>query len=228
MSKRKIYVYLSIVVLIAIGIGFLVNPDWHEMFNQLIQLESIEQMKEKVNALGVWGPIVMIVLMVVHSVTFIPSEVIMIANFVLFGPFLGLIYTWIGSMLGAYLSFYLARIFGRVIVEKFVSDRLLHRFDQFVNRHGARGLLGLRLIPLISFNALNYAAGFTNLSLWTFTWTTGLGILPIGILFAFLYQSAVGQKYVFIGLSVAGIAIVIIMIIKAKWSKKYGLGEDGE
>lgn len=138
MSKQKIYVYLSIVVLIAIGIGFLVNPDWREMFNQLIQLESIEQMKEKVNALGVWGPIVMILLMVVHSLTFIPSEVIMIANFVLFGPFLGLVYTWIGSMLGAYLSFYLARVFGRIIVEKFVSDRLLRRFDQFVNRHGGK------------------------------------------------------------------------------------------
>jgi uncharacterized membrane protein YdjX (TVP38/TMEM64 family) len=226
MSKRKISIYLWTGVLIVIGIAFLVNPDWREMFFQLVQLENLKQMQERVSALGVWGPVVMIVLMVVHSVTFIPAEVIMIANFVLFGPFLGLFYTWIGSMLGAYLSFYLARVFGRTIVKKFVSDRLLRRFDQFVNQHGATGLLSLRLIPVISFNALNYAAGFTNLSLWTFTWTTGLGILPMGILFAFLYQSAIGQKYMFVGLTVAGIAMLAIMIVKAKWSKKYELEKD--
>jgi uncharacterized membrane protein YdjX (TVP38/TMEM64 family) len=226
MSKRKISIYLWTGVLIVIGIAFLVDPEWRKMFFRLVQTENLEQIQDRVSALGVWGPVVMIVLMVVHSVTFIPAEVIMLANFVLFGPILGLVYTWIGSMLGAYLSFYLARVFGRTIVEKFVSDHLLRRFDQFVNQHGATGLLALRLIPVISFNALNYAAGFTNLSLWTFTWTTGLGILPMGILIAFLYQSAIGQKYVFVGLTVVGIAMLAIMIVKAKWSKKYELEKD--
>jgi uncharacterized membrane protein YdjX (TVP38/TMEM64 family) len=32
---------------------------------------------------------------------------------------------------------------------------------------------------VISFNLINYAAGLTAISWWTFTWATGLGILPL-------------------------------------------------
>ena len=70
--------------LIVVGMAFLVFPDWRKMFFQLFQLENLEQMQEWVNTVGACDPIVLIALMVVHSVTFIPSEIIMIANFVLF------------------------------------------------------------------------------------------------------------------------------------------------
>jgi uncharacterized membrane protein YdjX (TVP38/TMEM64 family) len=32
---------------------------------------------------------------------------------------------------------------------------------------------------VISFNLINYAAGLTAISWWTFTWATGVGILPL-------------------------------------------------
>ena len=39
-----------------------------------------------------------------------------------------------------------------------------------------------RCLPVISFNVINYAAGLTNISWLTFTWATGVGILPLTIL----------------------------------------------
>jgi uncharacterized membrane protein YdjX (TVP38/TMEM64 family) len=37
-------------------------------------------------------------------------------------------------------------------------------------------------VPVISFNLINYAAGLTAISWWTFIWATGLGILPLTFL----------------------------------------------
>lgn len=34
----------------------------------------------------------------------------------------------------------------------------------------------------IAFNLVNYAAGLTKISWWTFIWTTAIGILPMTIL----------------------------------------------
>jgi uncharacterized membrane protein YdjX (TVP38/TMEM64 family) len=34
-------------------------------------------------------------------------------------------------------------------------------------------------VPVIAFNLVNYAAGLTKISCWTFIWTTALGILPM-------------------------------------------------
>ena len=38
-----------------------------------------------------------------------------------------------------------------------------------------------RLVPVISFNLINYAAGILHVSWWRFLWTTSLGILPITV-----------------------------------------------
>jgi uncharacterized membrane protein YdjX (TVP38/TMEM64 family) len=147
--------------------------------------------------------------------------VITLADLAIFGPFSGLVYSWVGSMLGAYFAFYLARFFGRPVVDRFVSERMLKRFDGFVEKHGLRGLVILRLIPFISFNALNYVCGFTTITFWQFTWTTGIGILPLNILFALLYQSVVGLKYAFIGLTVAGVLLLVILFLKTRLAKKH-------
>ena len=37
----------------------------------------------------------------------------------------------------------------------------------------------IRLMPMISFNLVNYAAGLLGVPWWRFLWTTALGILPI-------------------------------------------------
>jgi uncharacterized membrane protein YdjX (TVP38/TMEM64 family) len=55
-----------------------------------------------------------------------------------------------------------------------------------VQHRGAAVLLISRLIPVIAFNLINYAAGLAGISWWTFLWTTGLGILPLTALFTIM------------------------------------------
>ena len=97
----------------------------------------------------------------------------------LFGPVWGVVITWTGAMLGAALAFALARWFGRPFVDALLNERQRLGLDRWMHRQGVGVLLLSRLMPLISFNVINYAAGLTPISWWTFLWTTGLGILPI-------------------------------------------------
>jgi uncharacterized membrane protein YdjX (TVP38/TMEM64 family) len=54
--------------------------------------------------------------------------------------------------------------------------------DEWAARRGGAVVLIARFIPVIAFNLVNYAAGLTRLSWWTFAWTTGVGILPVTVL----------------------------------------------
>ena len=100
-----------------------VFPSSREFVLDLYTQQGQENLKHFIYSLGFWGPIVSIFLMVLHSIIFIPSEVVLFANIYLFGFYIGLFYTWVGSMLGAYLSFYLARFYGRPFIERFHSSR---------------------------------------------------------------------------------------------------------
>lgn len=87
-------------------------------------------------------------------------------------------------MLGAFLAFGLARRLGRPFVRAVVPAPRWQAVDSWSRRHGGGTLLISRLVPLIAFNLINYAAGLTAIGWVTFAWATGLGILPLTVLMA--------------------------------------------
>jgi uncharacterized membrane protein YdjX (TVP38/TMEM64 family) len=133
----------------------------------------------EIKSWGNWAVAASIGLMVAHSLVPFPAEFITFANGMLFGPVWGVVITWTGAMLGAALAFALARWLGRPFVDALMNERHRAAMDRWLRRQGIGVLLLSRLMPLISFNVINYAAGLTPISWWTFLWTTGVGILPI-------------------------------------------------
>ena len=143
---------------------------------------SVEEVERTVRSWGMWGVAGAIALMVLHSFVPFPAEIVAMANGMLYGPLWGTVITWTGAMLGAYLAFGLARWLGRPFVLQMVARRHHEKLDDWVTRQGGGMLLLSRFVPVISFNLINYAAGLTAISWWTFTWATGLGILPLTFL----------------------------------------------
>jgi uncharacterized membrane protein YdjX (TVP38/TMEM64 family) len=143
---------------------------------------SVEAVEQEILSWGMWGIAASILLMVLHSFVPFPAEFVAMANGMLYGPVWGTLITWTGAMLGAYLAFGLARWLGRPFVRTMVAERHHRAIDRWAERQGGGILLFSRFVPVISFNLINYAAGLTAISWWTFTWATGLGILPLTIL----------------------------------------------
>jgi uncharacterized membrane protein YdjX (TVP38/TMEM64 family) len=146
----------------------------------------LDRLDDLIRDLGPWGPAASIGLMVLHSFVPFPAELLSMANGAVFGVYRGAALTWTGAMLGAFLAFELARAFGRPFVRRILSPKHEYQLETWVERLGPDALLLGRFIPLISFNLMNYAAGLTPVSRWTFAWTTALGILPLTVLTAVL------------------------------------------
>lgn len=159
--------------ILTVGIAAAVNSD--------VDI-SAQGFEEAIRALGMWGVLASIGLMVLHSFIPFPAELVAIANGMVYGPVVGTLITWTGAMLGASVAFCLARTLGRPFVERMVSRHNWQRLDQWAAQDGWRIVLVSRLIPVIAFNLVNYAAGLTRLTWWQFLWTTGVGILPLTLL----------------------------------------------
>lgn len=143
---------------------------------------TMEGMVTQIRTRGSWAALGSIMLMVAHSFLPFPSELITLANGMVFGPLRGSVITWVGAMLGALGTFAMVRWLGRPFVHRMLSENQLRHLTDWSARQGGMALLLGRLIPVISFNLLNDAAALTHISWWTFIWATGLGILPLTIL----------------------------------------------
>jgi len=169
---RRTAAALTFLLIVALG----VLAWWSNIVDLAPTPKGIEA---EIRSWGHWAVAASIGLMVAHSLVPFPAEFVTFANGMLFGPVWGVAITWTGAMLGAALAFALARWFGRPFVDALMNERHRDAVDRWARRQGIGVLLVSRLMPLISFNVINYAAGLSPVSWWTFLWTTGLGILPI-------------------------------------------------
>jgi uncharacterized membrane protein YdjX (TVP38/TMEM64 family) len=135
---------------------------------------------------GAWSAAASIGLMVLHSFVPFPSEILALANGMVFGAVWGAVVTWTGAMLGAWFAFGLARLLGRSFVLMVLAERHRRALDTWTAAAGWQALLVARLIPVIAFNLVNYAAGLTRLGWWTYTWATAVGMLPLTVLTAIM------------------------------------------
>jgi uncharacterized membrane protein YdjX (TVP38/TMEM64 family) len=170
---------------------------------------SGEAIANHVRSLGMWGHGAIVGLMVVHSFVPFPAEFVAAAAGICYGAVWGTVLTWTGAMIGAALSFGLTRRLGRPFAEAMLSERHRAKLDAWSADQGAAALLASRFIPVIAFNLINYAAGLTPVSWWTFLWTTGLGILPLTFLMVLMGNQMTELSLpVLIGLGLAGCVIM--------------------
>jgi uncharacterized membrane protein YdjX (TVP38/TMEM64 family) len=178
--RQSLLVVLGILAVVAACVvtGFGLRSVEQAVARLDLSVEGIERIAE---AWGAWAPVASIALMILHSFVPFPAELIAIANGMLFGPVWGTVVTWIGALLGAALAFALTRRYGRPLVDRFVARKAWTGAEALHACCDARTLLLARLVPVISFYLINYAAGVLDVGWWRFLWTTSLGILPITV-----------------------------------------------
>jgi uncharacterized membrane protein YdjX (TVP38/TMEM64 family) len=119
-----------------------------------------------------------------------PQIVLIAAAVVAFGPLAGAAYSWIGTMVSALIGFYLGRVAGQRVLERF-SGEGVRRFMRLIGKNGFLASLIVRLVPSAPFIVVNMAAGVTPMRAHSFALGTALGIVPKIALTAFAGASIV-------------------------------------
>lgn len=163
---------------------------------------------------GHWVYVLAPLFMIVVAILPIPAEIPAMVNGMVFGAVAGTLVTWSGALLGALVSFELARRYGRPLAGRLLRGSTLRRVDDAALSTGWPGLLAVRLIPTIAFTLVNWAAGLTAIPRWRFAWTTAVGIVPGAIVFT-VTGSGLGEIYRRAPL--VGGALLVLAVVVIAW-----------
>ncbi|MEU0042734.1 TVP38/TMEM64 family protein [Streptomyces werraensis] len=125
----------------------------------------------------IWAAPAFVVVFALATLAFFPKPVLNVAAGVLFGVE-GLVLAAAGTTLGAVLAFILGRSLGREALQPLLKKKILAALDRSLTDQGFRSVLLLRIVPGIPFQAVNFAAAFSGIRLWSFTAATAVGVLP--------------------------------------------------
>lgn len=126
---------------------------------------------------GDLAPLLFVAGYALATVLFLPGSVLTIAGGALFGPVAGTLYSLTGATLGATLAFLAARYLASEWVARRTGGRLAE-FARGVEAEGWRFIAFVRLVPLLPFNALNYALGLTRIPVGQYVLASYLAMLP--------------------------------------------------
>lgn len=169
-----------------------------------------------------WGYVGIFLLMAIES-SFIPfpSEIVLIPAGYLASKgemSISLIFAaaLAGSMIGAFVNYYLALLLGRRLLVKygkyfFIKESALEKMEDFFGKHGAISTFTGRLIPGIR-QLISVPAGLSKMSLVKFSIYTALGA-GLWAMILILLGFIIGENQELINIYLKQITIVIVVSI---------------
>ena len=179
----------------------------------LVGVTDADALRADVAGLGPLGPVVFVLLYAAVTLLPLPKNVITAVAGLLFGLVEGVLLVLPGAVLGALAAFGLGRWLGRDAVERFTGTRVA-RVDALLARRGLVAILVSRLVPVLPFTGINYAAGLTAIRLRDFVLGTAVGIVPGTV--AYVALGAYGTSptsWPF----VAAIAALLVLSLGGAW-----------
>jgi uncharacterized membrane protein YdjX (TVP38/TMEM64 family) len=171
-------------------------------------------------AAGIWAPVTYILIYVVATILILPSTALNLTGGAIFGPWMGTFWTSIGAIIAAIAAFFFARTIGREVV----SVRLAGRWqvlDAEVQQGGIFYMFAIRLMPIMPYGLVNFAAGLTSISFKDYLIGTTLGTVP-GIL-PFVMLGSSGLKAIRTGdilPLVTALALIGMLVGGSTWYRR--------
>ena len=151
-------------------------------------------------------------------VAFIPSDLINLTAGYILGAPLGFIISYLGLISGTILAFFIARIFGKKIVLKFVKKDTLDKISKRVNSSlSIPNIFILSIIPFMPRDVLVYALGLTDINPKKFLIPYSISRIPLVFLLTFtgntLYKN---DDFIFYFFIISLIILILYNTFKPK------------
>jgi uncharacterized membrane protein YdjX (TVP38/TMEM64 family) len=203
MNKRLLVSIVFILTMLT-SWGVFVNIDW------------LSQIQDIVQDAGIWGYVIFVIAYAIATLLILPVTAFNIAGGVLYGGMTGLLLTSFGALLSALLGFILVRSLSPKFTEKFAATN--ERWSTVSENLVSGGIaysFAARLLPLIPYGVVSFAAGLSPIKRRDYLLGTMLGT-PLGIApFVFLGSTGVDMStsHDVLPLLASSIGLAILIVV---------------
>jgi uncharacterized membrane protein YdjX (TVP38/TMEM64 family) len=136
------------------------------------------QLRDWAESVGPWFPLAFLMAHILVTVVPVPRTAFTLAAGLLFGPAVGVVIAVVASTASAVIAMLLVRAAGWQL-NRLVRHRSIDTVDERLRKRGWMAILSLRLIPVVPFSAINYAAGASTIRVLPYMWATLAGLVPL-------------------------------------------------
>ena len=159
----------------------------------LLEVPPLSVLREWAESTGAWFPLLFWLLYVAITQFPVPRTILTLSAGILFGTLDGIIIAITATTVSAIISLLVVR----TLLRDWIEPRLTHPTVRMINsrleQRGWLAVTSLRMIAVVPFSILNYAAALTRVGVWQFAFATFLGSLPGTIITVLFGDTLTGQ-----------------------------------
>lgn len=183
-SGRIVAIALILFALAALALAWRYTP-----LREWINVESLVRVSNRFEA-SPFAPLIVVGGFVLGGLVVIPVTMLVAATGIVFGPWLGMLYSLLGATLSAVFVYGIGRELGRDAVRR-VAGRRINDLSRRIARRGLLAMLFVRIVPIAPFSIINLVAGASHLAFRDFVIGTILGLAPGTVIIVFFVDRIV-------------------------------------
>jgi phospholipase D1/2 len=165
-------------------------------------------------------PFIILGAYLVGSIVSVPITVLIFATSLVFGPVMGIVYSFVGCLLGAITTYAIGYFLGRDFVRKLMGTKW-QGIEHKINQTGVLAVAALRAIPIAPFTVINIISGAFQVPIRDYFLGSLIGLAPgiiVTNLFAHQLQSAIRNPGVasFVLLAV----LIVVSVLGTLWLRR--------
>lgn len=209
-KKSKLPFFISLCILISLVAGYFLIPGFRQFIDKSFQVlisGDRDQINQWVEQLGFWGPLAIILGLVIQMfMLVVPTLVLMIVAVLAYGPWMGGFYALTGILLASATAYYIGFAGSNVFLNKLMGKKTRDRLTGYTDKFGVWLVFIARIHPMLSNDTVSFVMGIVRLNFWKFMLATIAATLPMLALIGYLGSDMQRLKTGLFWLS--GIAIV--------------------
>ncbi len=162
-----------------------------------------------------WAPAAFIALYAIFSVFLLPATILTLTAGVIWGWLVGGLWVLAASTIGSAIPYWIAYSGSHWVEE--VMSRRAPRIQGALKKEGFMTFLLLRLIPVVPYNVLNYAAGLACIRPREYLSATFIGTIPGIFIFTYLASSIssglISPRQAFVRILIAGSLLATLALV---------------
>jgi uncharacterized membrane protein YdjX (TVP38/TMEM64 family) len=178
-----------------------------------------QQLQLWLQQMGIWAPIIYILVYAIATIFILPSTPLNLSGGAIFGSVWGTVWTSIAAVLAAVLSFGFSRTIGRKFVEQKLAGKW-QSLDREMEQGGFFYMFAIRLLPLIPYGMVNFAAGLTSIKFRDYFFGTLLGTVPGILPFVMMGAGLTALKQGNVIPILVALALIGMLVGTATWYRR--------
>lgn len=165
-----------------------------------------------ISSMGIYGALLGSILIIVESIIpALPLFVFITINFIAFGKIIGFVISWLCTIIGCLISYFLVKkFFRKFVVKKIRNVDLLNKCLHYIENLSLSKITVILAIPFTPAFMMNIAAGLANMNIRKF-----LIAIVISKIFMVYFWGVIGTGIVESFRNPSSILTVIIMMLGA-------------